>query len=154
MTKLAAPLIIAAHAAKLPTLTPWQPTGNRAAVVIAEGPVSRRDDVPEWLSLGYVSNADAATSFEAVSDAQGSTRDAGSITSQLVVAAADVPTARARTFELLEAWQQWLHTDRTLAGAVTQFDGHLLADVAFDTTRGGGRAITTVSVSYRAITYG
>lgn len=157
MSKLAAPLIIAAHLGKLPTLPAWQAVnGTRDAVVIGDGPLLRADDPAEWLSVGYVSTGGGApaTTFEAVTDAQGSTRDAGSVSSELVVAAADVPTARARTFALLQEWQQWLSTDRTIGGAVTSGEAHLLVDVALDVTRGGGRAISVVTVTYRATTYG
>lgn len=156
MSKLAAPLIIAAHLVKLPTLPAFAANGTRDAVVVGDGPLLRDDDPAEWLTLGYVSTSASgpATSFEAVTDAQGSTRDAGSFTSELLVAAGDMPAARARTFALLQEWQQWLGTDRTLGGAVTSGEAHLRVDVTLDTTPGGARTISLVTVTYRATTYG
>lgn len=150
MTKLAAPGILAAHVTNLPTLDGWD------TVAVSEGAALRQDDVREYLTLGYVAGStDPAVSLEPVSPAQGQTREAGSIVSQLVVAAADVAAARTRTFDLLTAWVAWLASDRTIGGAVlANSDAHLVADVALATTRSGATANALVTITYTAVTYG
>lgn len=148
--KLAAPLIIAAHVATLSTLTGW------SAVTVYEGAATRRDDVRQWVTVGYVAGLDGpAVHSEPVSNAQGQTVDAGSILSELVVVAADVASARAAIFALLTSWAAWLATDRTLAGAVLGNSSARLAfDVKLTTTRNGATAAAVVTVAYDARTYG
>lgn len=155
MTVLAAPAIIAAHATKLPTLAGWGAAGARPAVAVFEGAAVRRDDVREWLTIGYVADADDPTvSLEPVPDAQGQTREAGTIVSQLIVGGADVATARARVFELVAPWAAWLVADRTLGGALLpNSQTRLTADVALATTRAGATGNALVTVTYTATTY-
>jgi hypothetical protein len=156
VTVLAAPLIIAAHVAKLPTLPGWIAGADRPAVPVYEGAALRRDDLREWVTLGFVAGQDGpALSFEAISTAQNSTRDVGSITCQLVTARADVAAARARVFELLTPWSAWITTDRTLGGTLTAgSELHLAVDVALATTRAGATANALVTITYTALTYG
>lgn len=149
--KLAAPLIIAAHVTGLPTLDGW------AGLAVYEGAAPRRDDVREYLTLGYVGGTDEpAVTFEAVPTAQGQNREAGTITSQLIVAGPDVAAARGRTFDLIAAWSQWLVVDRTLGGVLSGgSEAHLGADVAIPTTtRSGATTNALVTITYRAVTYG
>jgi hypothetical protein len=154
MTTLSAPRIIAAHVATLPTLPGWQ------QVPVYEGAALRRDDVREWCTVGHVAGTDDATvSFEPGPTSQGQTRETGTITSQIVVAAADAATARARVFDLVAAWAAWLSTDRTLhigdePQLLTGSDLRLAADVALATTRAGATAGAVVTITYTAITYG
>ncbi len=148
--KLAAPLIIAAHATKLPTLTGW------ADVAVYEGQDTRRDDVRRWVTLGYVRGDDGpAVHIQPETDGQRQNREAGSILCNLIVADADIAAARTTVFGLLEPWAEWFATDRTL-GAVLL--GHslieLVADVALTTTRAGATASAVVTITYTAHTYG
>jgi predicted deacylase len=156
VTVLAAPLIIAAHVAKLPTLPGWVASGNRPAVAVYEGAALRRDAIREWCTVGFVAGqADPALSFEAIATAQNTTREAGSIVCQLVTAADDVATARTRVFELLAPWLGWITLDRTLGGKLTAgSEIHLAVDVALATTRAGATANALVTITYTALTYG
>jgi hypothetical protein len=150
VTVLASPLIIAAHVAVLPTLTGW------AGVPVYEGAALRRDDVDEYLTVGYVAGADdPQVSLEVVPHADGTTREAGTLACQLITAQADVATARARVFDLVAPWSAWLLRDRTLGGVLLpQSTAHLLVDVALATTRSGATANALVTVTYQATTYG
>jgi hypothetical protein len=154
--KLAAPLILAAHASTLPTLDGWGADGDRPAVAVYEGAALRRDDVDQYVTVGYVAGADGPTlALEPVPSGQGQTREAGTVACQLIVGGPDVPTARARVFDLLEPWAQWLATDRTLGGVLlSSTDLHLSADVALATTRAGATANAVVTITYAATTYG
>jgi len=156
---LAAPLIIAAHLATLPTLDGWSaddPTG-RPAVQVFDGPRLDRGDMRRWCTVGFVPGADGpAVHLEPETNGQRQNLEVGSVDCSLVVAAADVPTARTAVFDLLAAWSQWLSTDRTLtgrllAGSTTTLGG---VDVALATTRAGGTASAVVTVTYQARTYG
>jgi hypothetical protein len=152
--KLAAPLILAAHAAILPTLPGWD------RVAVYEGAAIAADDVPEWVTLGYVAGSDGpAVSLEPVPARQSQTREGGTISCQLIVAADDVPAARARVFDLLTAWSAWLAADRTLAAGgqavlLSTSDLHLAIDVVLATTRAGATANAVVTITYEATTYG
>lgn len=153
--RLAAPLVIAAHVETLPTLPGWD------TVAVFEGAFTRRDDMTRWATVGYVPNADGpAVHLEPVPDGQGQNREEGTVACSLVVAAADVPAARAASSDLLAAWSQWLATDRTMAGAGGQArllggsSAHLIADVVLTTTRGGATASALVTITYAARTYG
>jgi hypothetical protein len=150
MTRLAAPLIRAAHAAKLPTLTGW------GGVAVYEGAALRRDDVREWATIGYVAgDTGPAITLEPVPTAQGAqNRETGTITSQVLVAGDDVTAARARIFDLLADWAAWLVADRTLGGRLLPSEVHLSADVALATTRAGATAAAVVTITYTATTYG
>jgi hypothetical protein len=147
--KLAAPLIIGANVAKLPTLDGW------SAVAVYEGAALRRDDVREWCTVGHVGGADGpVVTLEPVPTSQGQASEAGTIVSELVVAAADVATARARVFALLAPWAAWLARDRTLDGALlSTSDLHLSADVALATVARGATASAVVTITYAATTY-
>lgn len=150
MTILAAPLIIAAHVATLPTLDGW------AGVAVYEGAAPRRDDVREWCTVGYVAGSDGpAVTLEPLPNAQRQTFESGSVASQIVVAAADVAAARARVFDLLAPWSAWLVADRTL-GAVLLAGSelHLAVDVTLAATRAGATAAAAVTITYSATTYG
>jgi hypothetical protein len=153
--KLAAPLVIAAHMETLPTLPGWD------TVAVFEGAFTRRDDIPRWATVGYVPNADGpAVHAEPVPDGQGQNHEEGTVACSMVVTGADVPAARAASFDLLAAWGQWLATDRTLTGAGGQArllagsTAHLIADLALTTTRAGGTASALVMITYTARTYG
>lgn len=155
--KLAAPAIIAAHVAGLPGLGSWAADGARPAVTVYEGAAVRRDDVREYVTVGYVAGAAApAVTFEPVPAAQGSqNREAGTILSQLYTAQADVQTARARVFALLADWVGWMLGDRTFGGALlATSEAHLHVDVTLVTTRNGATADALVTVTYTAVTYG
>lgn len=159
--KLAAPLIIAAHVANLPTLEGWGADGDRPAVVVYEGAATRRDDVRRYCTVGYVAGDDGpAVHTEPQSVGQGQTREAGSIASNLVVTGPDVATARAAAFDLIAAWAQWLATDRTMpdGGGQAQLlptsTASLVFDVVLTTTRAGATASAVVTVTYNAHTYG
>ena len=156
MTKLAAPLILAAHAEVLPTLAGWGAAEGRPAVLVIEGAPLRRDDPREYLTLGYVPDADAATvAFEPVPNAQAQSREAGTIVSQLVSAQADVATARDRVGVLVGSWVGWLAGDRTLGGRVLPgSEVHVAVDLALVTTRSGATATAIVTITYTAVTYG
>lgn len=158
---LAAPLVLAAHVAKLPTLPGWAADADRAAVAVYEGAAVRRDDVREWATVGYVAGADGpVVVLEPVRAGQGQTTEAGSVTSQLVVGADTVAAARDRVFDLLAAWAGWLAEDRTLADAdgrarlLPGSDVHLAVDVTLITTRAGATANAVVTATYQATTYG
>jgi hypothetical protein len=158
--KLAAPLIIAAHVATLPTLPGWGADGDRPAVKVFEGQRLDRGDVRRYCTVGYVSgDTGPAVHAEPVTTGQGQNAEAGSIACNLVVTAKDVAAARAAAFDLLASWAQWLATDRTMpAGGQAQLLGtsqaSLLFDVVLTTTRGGATASTLVTVTYNAHTYG
>lgn len=155
--KLAAPLIVDGLVELLPQRPSWAAAGDRAAVFVSDGPAVRADDTREWCTVGYVAETtDAALSFEAVPDAQGSSREAGAVVSGLVVAGDDIAAARQRTAVLLQEWADLLHRDRTLGGRLLAgSEAHLSADVALGQSRGGGGLATTlVVVNYRAVTYG
>jgi hypothetical protein len=148
--KLAAPLIIAAHAATLPTLDGW------ADVAVYEGQATRRDDVRQWVTLGYVAGDDGpAVHVEPSTNGQRQNIEAGSIACSLVATAADVAAARGAVFALLEPWTEWLATDRTLDAVLLPDSSlSLVADVALVTTRNGGTATAVVTITYSANTYG
>jgi hypothetical protein len=150
MTRLAAPLILAAHAATLPTLDGWD------GVAVYEGAALRRDDVQRYLTLGYVAGSEDPTiALEPVPRTDRTTRESGTILSQLVVGDVDVPAARAAVFALLGPWAGWLLGDRTLGGALSpDSEAHLSADVALVTTRAGATANALVTITYTATTYG
>lgn len=156
MTRLAAPLILAAHVAKLPTLSRWGTVDGRPAVAVYEGAALRRDDVREYVTLGHVAGGDDPTvSFEPVPNAQNQLREAGTIVSQLIVGAADVATARDRVTALLEPWVGWLGDDRTLGGRL--LPGSMLSttiDLALATVTRGATANALVTITYTATTYG
>ena len=147
--KLAAPLIVGAHVDVLPSLPGW------SGVAVLEGAPLRRDDLREYATVGYVAGADGPTlALEPVPASQGQTREAGTVASQLIVAAADVATARTRVFALLASWAQWLADDQTLGGALLKgSDLHLAVDVALATTRAGATANAVVTITYAATTY-
>jgi hypothetical protein len=147
--KLAAPAIIAAHTATLPTLAGW------AGVPVYEGAALRRDDVTEFATIGYVAGAaDPAVSVQPVLAAQGSqNRETGSVLCQVVTAQADVAAARARVFDLLAPWAAWLAADRTLGGALQSSELTLSADVTLAATRAGGTGNAIVTITYTASTY-
>ena len=147
--KLAAPLIIGAHVDVLPTLPGWD------GVTVLEGAPLQRDELREYATVGYVAGADGpVVSLEPTPATQGQAREAGTVTSQLIVAAADVAAARARVFALLAAWAQWLAADSTLGGQLLKgSDLHLAVDVALATTRGGATANAVVTITYTATTY-
>ena len=111
MTVLAAPLVIAAHVEHLPNLPGW------GGVAVFDGAAVTRGDTREWVTVGYVPDADSSLSFEAVPTAQNTTTETGTVDCQLVVAADDIAAARARALGLIAAWSQWLVTDRTLRGS-------------------------------------
>jgi hypothetical protein len=153
--KLAAPLIIAAHVANLPTLPGW------SDVAVFEGAATRRDDVRRYVTVGYVAGDDApAVHSEPARVSQGQNVEAGSIACSLVVAAADVAAARAAAFDLLAAWSQWLDTARTMPDGSGQAQllptstASLVYDIALTTTRSGATASAVVTVTYTAHTYG
>lgn len=159
--KLAAPLIIAAHVAKLPTLPGWGADGDRPAVVVYEGAATKRDDVRRYCTVGYVAGDDGpAVHTEPITTGQGQNSEAGSIASNLVVTGKDVATARAAAFDLITSWAQWLATDRTMPDANGQAQllatstASLVFDVVLSTTRGGATASAIVTVTYTAHTYG
>lgn len=159
--KLAAPLIIAAHVANLPTLPGWGADGDRPAVTVYEGSRTDRSDTRRYCTVGFVAGDDGpAVHTEPVTSGQGQNREAGSITSNLVVAERDVATARAAVFELVESWAQWLATDRTMPDANGQAQllptstASLVFDVVLTTTRAGATASAIVTVTYIAHTYG
>lgn len=161
MTLLAAPVIVAAHAAHLPTLEGWGSDGDRPAVLVFEGPSPRRDDLRRWCTIGYLSGDDGpAVHLEPTHDAQRQNREAGSIACGLVVAAPDVPAARAAVFDLLTPWSGWLQSDPTLRdvdGQPRLLPGSslsLVVDVANVTTRAGATASAVVTITYTARTYG
>jgi hypothetical protein len=156
--KLAAPLIIDAHVQTLPTLPGWgEDAGtDRPAVLVSDGALTRRDDVRRSLTVGYVAGDDGpAVHVEPSWRGQGQTREAGSVACSLVVAAADVPAARAAVFDLLTEWAQWLADDPTIGGRLlASSDLTLIADVATPTTRAGASASALVTITYTAVTYG
>jgi hypothetical protein len=154
--KLAAPLIIAAHVAQLPTLPGWGADGDRPAVVVYEGAATRRDDVRRYVTVGYVAGDDGpAVHTEPVTSGQGQNREAGSIASNLVVTGPDIAAARGAAFDLVASWAQWLAADRTLGGQLLPTStASLVFDVVLSTTRAGATASTTVTVTYTADTYG
>jgi len=159
--KLAAPAIIGAIVAKLPTLEGWDAAGTRPATTVFEGAKTSRDDSRRWATVGYVSSEDgAAVHLEPVHLAQSQNREAGSIGCELIVTAANIATARTAAFELLLPWSVWLSRDPTLTGP----DGKpallagsslsLAADVVLTTTRAGATASAVVTITYTAVTYG
>jgi hypothetical protein len=150
VTRLAAPLILAAHVATLPTLDGW------GGVAVYEGAALRGDDVREWVTVGHVAGGDdPAISFEPTSDGQAQNREAGTINSQLIVAAPDVATARGRAADLLGAWVGWLAADRTLqARLLAGSEVRVGIDLALVTTRSGATANALVTITYTATTYG
>jgi hypothetical protein len=161
VTRLAAPLIIAAHVAKLPTLDGWGADDPRPATRVFEGGVPTREDLRRWVTVGYVAGDDGpAVHLEPVHLAQSQNREAGSLLCELVVAAKDIATARTAVFDLLLPWSAWLSSDPTLVGA----DGKpallpgsslsLTADVELTTTRQGATATAVVTIAYTAVTYG
>jgi hypothetical protein len=161
MTKLAAPLIIAAHVAHLPTLAGWDAADDRPAVRVFEGGVTTREDLRRWLTVGYVSGDDGpAVHLEPTHDAQSQNRESGTVHSELVVAAADIATARTAVFDLLRPWSGWIAADPTLrdpGGQATLLPGSTLtltADVVLSTTRSGATASAVVTITYSAVTYG
>jgi hypothetical protein len=157
MTKLAAPLIIAGVAAALPTLPGWAASGPRRTVAVTEGPRLSREGLREYATVGYVDGDDGpAVTFEATGDAQGQTREAGTIACEVLAAAVDVPTARARVFELLAAWQGWLDNRQTPVALGLLADSRLsmASDVTLTVTRSGATASARVVITYTAHTYG
>lgn len=150
MTRLAAPGIIAAQVAALPTLPGW------GAVRVFEGAPLTREGLRRWCTVGYVPGDDGpAVHLEPVVTAQAQTTEAGSILSHLVVGAADVAAARAVIFPLLAGWAAWLRADAIpAAGLLPGAYLALLADVTLTTTRAGGTATAVVTTSYTASTYG
>lgn len=150
MTRLAAPLIIAAHVATLPTLTGW------SAVVVTDGPRVSRDHLDRYATIGYIPGDDGPSlHLEPRPGAQQQTTEAGSIACALVVRGDDVPSARATLLDLLVPWADWLRADATLGGVLLA--GSVLtlaADVTPSVPRGGGAASAVVSISYTATTYG
>jgi len=148
--KLAAPLIIAAHVAHLPTLTGW------SGVDVYEGQVTSRDAATRYVTVGYVAGIDGPTVHVApVTDGQRKNRETGSVGCALVVADTDIAAARAAVFGLLEPWAEWVATDRSLAGVLLADSVvELVADVALITTRAGATATATVTLTYTAHTYG
>lgn len=161
MTKLAAPLILAAHVQTLPTLPGWGADGDRPAVAVHEGARLDRGDVRRWVTVGYVSGDDGpAVHLEPTHDRQSQNIEAGTIACELVVAGPDVATARGAVFDLLAAWSGWLSESPTLPDAGGQarlMVGSaltLVADVVNRPTRAGATATALVSITYRATTYG
>jgi hypothetical protein len=161
MTRLAAPLIIAAHVAHLPTLDGWNAADDRPAVRVYEGGRPDRSDARRWVTVGYVAADDGpAVHLEPTHDRQSQNREVGTILCELIVAAADVSTARAAVFELLLPWSGWIATDPTLRdpdGQAMLLPGSALtlaADVTLTTTRGGATASAVVTITYSAVTYG
>jgi hypothetical protein len=159
--KLAAPLIIAAHVAKLPTLPGWTGDGDRPAVTVYEGARTDRSDTRRYVTVGFVSGDDGpAVHSEPETTSQGQNREAGSIASNLVVTGPDVATARGAAFDLLASWAAWLATDRTMPDAggqaqlLPQSTASLVFDVVLTTTRAGATASAIVTVTYTAHTYG
>lgn len=159
--RLAAPLIIAAHVAKLPTLPGWGADGDRPAVTVYEGQRLDRGDTRRYCTVGYVAGDDGpAVHTEPIRTGQGQNVEGGSIASNLVVAARDVATARAAAFDLIESWAQWLADDRTMPDANGQAQllptstASLVFDVVLSTTRAGATASAIVTVAYTAHTYG
>jgi hypothetical protein len=150
VTVLAAPLILAAHAATLPTLEGW------GGVAVYEGAALRRDDVSEYVTLGYIAGAvDPTISLEPVPRPDGQTTEVGTIASQLITAQADVATARSRLFDLIAPWSAWLVRDRTLGRVLLgNSELHLSVDVALATTRSGATGNGLVTITYTATTYG
>lgn len=156
MIRLAAPAIVAAHVAALPTLAGWGAAGG-FPVRVFEGAPLTREGLRRWCTVGFVLGDDAAdvVHLEPVVTAQQQTREAGSISSNLVVAAADVAAARAAIFPLLAAWAVWLRADAVgAAGLLPGSQLTLAADVTLTTTRAGGTANAVVTTSYTATTYG
>jgi hypothetical protein len=162
MTRLAAPLIIAAHVDRLPTLDGWGADGGRPAVRVFEGGVPTREDLRRWCTVGYVAGDEGpAVHLEPVHDAQNQNREAGSIACQLVAAAADFGAARTALFDLLLPWSGWLSADPTLRGDPDQAPRllpgsslSLVADVGSATTRAGATASAVVTITYTAVSYG
>jgi hypothetical protein len=159
--KLAAPLLIAAHVAHLPTLEGWRADGDRPAVTVYEGARTDRADVGRYCTVGYVAGDDGpAVHSEPVRVSQGQNAEGGSFASNLVVTGHDVATARAAAFDLIAAWAEWLASDRTMPDANGQAQllptstASLLFDVVLSTTRAGATASAIVTVTYTAHTYG
>lgn len=164
MSKLAAPLVIAAHVAKLPTLPGWDAadidlnTGaSRPATTVYEGARLARDDARRYVTVGYVAGADGpVVHLEPSHNAQSQSTEVGQLSCELIVAARDIAAARTAVFELLLPWSAWIATDRTL-GAVLLPGSELTlsADVALTTnTRSGATASAVVTITYTAVTYG
>ena len=157
MTKLAAPLIVAAHVAHLPTLDGWtaDDAAGRPAVRVFEGGVPTREDVRRWVTVGYLSGADGPAVHLEPAHTQGQNREAGSVTCELAVAAPDIATARTAAFDLLAPWSAWLAGDGTMGGRLLPgSSARLIADVDLATTRAGATARATVTITYTALTYG
>jgi hypothetical protein len=161
MTRLAAPLIIDAHLERLPTLEGWDAADERPAVRVFEGAREQRTDLRRWLTVGYLSgDAGPAVHLEPTHDAQSQNVEAGSIGCELIVAGADVATARAAAFDLLAPWSGWLQRESTLPNSEGQarlLPGSalsLIADVLLATTRAGATATAVVTITYTAMTYG
>jgi hypothetical protein len=159
--RLAAPLIIAAHVAKLPTLEGWAADGDRPRVVVYEGAATKRDDVRRYCTVGYVAGDDGpAVHSEPVRTSQEQNTEGGSIASNLVVTGPNVATARTAAFDLISAWADWLAADRTMPDANGQAQllptstASLIFDVVLTTTRAGATASAIVTVTYNAHTYG
>lgn len=157
MTTTAAGLILAAHAAKLPTLTGWGANGSTPAVDVVEGPRMRQDSATRYLTLGHVPGDDgAAVSFVPLPEEQNDLRESGSIGCALYVAGSDVPTARAALLALLNPWAAWLADDRKMGNRLLgDSEAHLEVDLSLGLNRNsGGIATARVVIVYTAHTYG
>jgi hypothetical protein len=159
--KLAAPLIIAAHVAHLPTLPGWTGDGTRPAVAVYEGQRLDRGDGGRYVTVGYVAGDDGpAVHTEPETTGQGQNAEAGSIACNLVVTAPDVAGARAAAFDLIASWAQWLATNPTMPDGNGQAQllptsrAALVFDVVLTTTRAGATASAVVTITYTAHTYG
>lgn len=161
MTRLAAPVIVAAHLQHLPTLPGWDAAEGRPAVAVYDGPRPDRADVRRWVTVGYLTGEDApSVHLEPRHTAQSQNVEAGSIGCELIVAGPTIGEARAALFDLLTPWSGWLQNEPTLPdeqGRARLMAGSqlsLVVDVVNRPTRAGATAVAVVTITYTATTYG
>lgn len=129
----------------LPTLPGW------STVSVYDGPTVTGEVPWEFATVGYVTDEDAAGSFEHERSGDGfRVEERGFVRCELVVASGDTDLAavRARAFELIDALEQEIRRDRTLGVLSREGTARLVVDVIPVQNQAGAAQRLAFSVDY------
>ena len=129
----------------LPTLPGW------LGVTVYDGPPVTQDAPANYVTVGYVVGEDMAGDYEQTDTAGDLTEESGTVRSEIVCTTGnvDLPSVRARAFQLADAWRAEIRRDGTLGGVLTLGGSSSLAvDVQPAQTTAGSVQRLTVTLSY------
>jgi hypothetical protein len=105
----------------------WQADGDLSTVEVVDGPQANSEAANEWLFVGFDGDApdEGSEGLNATQDLMAfakTKQETGEVTNAIVVrdGGTDIPSLRARAFQILSDAEDSLRTDMTLGGTVMQ----------------------------------